>query len=184
MKKLLLLTLLLSINAFSQTKIVTKESDTKTKLEAFTSKYGTINKFIDYSLPPIKKTMYTTVECCIRKVIIGSETMMFFQITKIDSRSGTSVASIAYSDLEEMLKALTKLKSEVEDDVKLNPDYLENKFTSQDGFMIGYYVKKGKITWYINFEDSGSDSTFFGNDILGVEKSFTDAKSKIEALKK
>lgn len=37
---------------------------------------------------------------------------------------------------------MTTLKAEVEKDIAANPDYLENKFVTVDGFQVGYYVSK------------------------------------------
>jgi len=60
---------------------------------------------------------------------------------------------------------------------------LENKFITTDGFQIGYYVSKGKSTWYIRLEKYGSDNTLFFNSVLGIEQSMENAKTKIDELK-
>ena len=56
------------------------------------------------------------------------------------------------------------MKTEVDNDVATNPDYLENKFVTSDGFQIGYYVDQGKTKWYLKLEKYGSDNTIFIND--------------------
>ena len=67
----------------------------------------------------------------------------------------TNTASIEYSDLLEVIKALKTLQSEEPKDVASNPDYLENKFITVDGFEVGYFVDKGKSTWYLNNTNCG-----------------------------
>ena len=42
---------------------------------------------------------------------------------------------------------LAKLVAEADTDCSANPDYLENRFVTNDGFEIGYYVSKGKANW-------------------------------------
>jgi len=66
----------------------------------------------------------------------------------------------------------------------LNPDYLETKFVTADGFQVGYYVEKGKISWYLILEKYGSDNSVFVNQSDGIEIAFRDAQKKIEELKK
>lgn len=42
---------------------------------------------------------------------------------------------------------LAKLVAEADTDCSANPDYLENRFVTNDVFEIGYYVSKGKANW-------------------------------------
>lgn len=154
----------------------------ETKIDAFASKTGTIIKFIDYSLPNIKLTMGTFAETKVRILISGSDTLYFYQIEKATQYS-TKTASIEYSDLLEVTKALALLKEASITDLALNPDYLENKFVTEDGAQIGYYVSSGVIKWYIKLEKYGSDTTIFINDFAIIEAAFNGAKIKIEELK-
>jgi hypothetical protein len=85
--------------------------------------------------------------------------------------------------LLEIIKAVKTLVTEVEADIESNPDYMENKFTTTDGFQVGYYVSKGKSTWYIRLEKHGSDNTLFLIDSYIIETAFTNAKNKIDELK-
>jgi hypothetical protein len=179
------LLLFLSIFVFSSSfaqeakKEIEKE---KTKMDAFTSKTGTILKFTDYKLSGLKQSIGRLTETRIRKINSGTSTMYFFQIEKSGQYSN-STASIEYSDLLEIIKAISSLKSEVEKDLTSNPDYLENKFTTADGFQVGYYVSKGKISWYIKLEKYGSDNTLFIENAELIEKSFEESKNKINELK-
>jgi hypothetical protein len=132
-------------------------------------------------LPSLKSFLTGNADTRIRKFTSGGESKYFYQIEK----SGQySTASIEYTDLLEVIKALATLKTQVDNDVALNPDYLENKFITSDGFEIGYYVSSGKTRWYLKLERYGSDNTVFINDVETLTTAFEGAKDKIEELKK
>lgn len=161
-----------------------KEAESiKTKMDVFASKTGVVTKFIDYNLPQVKGSYGTVSDARVRKIVSGSTSLCFYQIIK-ESKYSNSTASIEYADLLEVIKALKSLKVDVEKDIQSSPDYLENKFTTVDGFQVGYYVSKGKATWYLKLEKYGSDNTLFVNDVAALESSFDSAKLKIEELKK
>ena len=82
----------------------------------------------------------------------------------------------------EINKALAVLVSEVEADCAANPDYLENRFISEDGFQVGYYVSKGSASWYMKLERYGKSTVFIKN-AEAITSSFTAAQKKIEELK-
>lgn len=82
------------------------------------------------------------------------------------------------------MKALSILKESVNSDVSSNPDYLENKFITVDGFQVGYYVSKGKAKWYAVLEKYGSDNTIYFDDVNMFENICIEAKTKIEDLRK
>ena len=154
----------------------------KTKMAAFVSETGVIRKFVDVNLPALKGSYLQLAETRIRKVSVGTEAKYFYQIEK-KNQYNNSVASIEYEDLLETIKALKSLITEVDGDIKSNPDYMENKFVTVDGFEVGYYVSKAKVMWFIKLEQYGSDNTFFVSNVAVLEAGFNEAKSKIEALR-
>lgn len=179
---LILSTFILTSTAFAQD--AKKDAQkAETKMEAFASKTGTIIKFIDTKLSDLKLSYGLVAETRIRKIINGQEARFYYQIEN-QGKYGSSTASIDYTDLLEVIKAIKSLKAEVEKDIALNPDYLENKFTTTDGFQVGYYVSKGKTNWYLRLEKYGSDNTIFVKDGNSIEPAFIEAKNKIEELKK
>lgn len=179
MKKLLVILLvLIPIAAFSQDNSAQKP---KTKFEAFSSKTGSIVKFYDISLPKMSVS-YSTLETGIR--VLNSESNVYFYrlVEPATSTSRANIAMIEYSDLVEINKALAVLISEVESDVATNPEYLENKFRTEDGFEIGYYVREGKARWFMNFDGYGN-STVFVKKQEELVTAFKNAQTKIEELK-
>jgi hypothetical protein len=171
---LLLILILLPGLAFGQQKDATK-------MDKFISKTGRIIKFIDHNLPDIP-TRYSPIESKVRIIEAGGDKKLFYQISK-EGKYGDKVASIAEEDLSDLIKALQNLKQSVQADAQSKSDYLENKFVTEDGFQVGYYVSKGKIVWYITLERIGSDNTVFFNDVNAIENSFKKAQEKMRTLK-
>lgn len=178
MKKQLFLAILMivSLDICGQS---VKESNTK--MDVFASKTGVIIKFVDFSLPNLNLT-YGAAETKVRKLISGGDVGYFYQVS-YKGQYDTKTASIAYEDLLEVIKALQTLRTELTADQSSNPDYLENKFVTEDGFQLGYYVSSGKVKWYLVLEKYGSGNTIFINDVLTIETALNGAKSKIESLK-
>jgi hypothetical protein len=155
----------------------------ETKMDAFISRAGEVIKFIDYNLDDLKLSYGGTASTRIRKLSSGNDIKYFYQIEKAE-QYGNSIASIEFSDLLEILKAIKILKSEVDKDITTNPDYLENKFLTEDGFQIGYYVSKGKASWYLKLEKYSSKSTIFLRDGIDIELAFNNARNRMDELKK
>jgi hypothetical protein len=184
MKKCLLLFLSVFIFSSSFAQEAKKEIEKeKTKMDAFTSKTGTIIKFTDVKLSGIKASYIGLSETRIRKITSASLTDYFFQIEKI-GKYGNSTASIEYTDLVEIIKAVQMLKTDIERDIASSSDYLENKFTSVDGFQVGYFISKSKATWFIKLDKYGSENTLYIENYEIIETAFNEAKNKIEELKK
>ncbi len=179
MKKLFLVSglLFLTIVIFGQ-----NAKEANTKMDAFASKTGVIIKFVDYYLPNLNLTYGGVAETKVRKLMSGGDIGYFYQIS-YEGKYDTKTASIAYEDLVEVIKAIQTLKTESESDKSSNPDYLENKFVTDDGFQVGYYVSNGKLQWYLVLEKYGSGNTVFINDVSTIESAFNEAKTKIESLK-
>ena len=180
MKKLLIMfAMMLPLAAIAQSE--TQESKL-TKFEQFTSKTGRISKFVDVKMPNLPLSFMGSVQASVRTVMGENENHYFYRIEEAEtSRSIAHIAMIEYSDLVEINKALTKLVSEVESDCAANPDYLENRFITEDGFQIGYYVSKGKASWYLKLERYKSSTVFIKNAEV-LTTNFPDAQRKIEEL--
>ena len=158
MKKLLfLLALMMPLALFAQDDAAKK----LTKFEQLTSKTGRISKFVDVTIPNIPESFMGTLETSVRTLMGEQTNSYFYRIEEPEtSRSISHIAMIEYSDLVEINKALTKLVAEVETDCAANPDYLENRFITNDGFQIGYYVSKGKASWYLKLERYSNSTVF------------------------
>jgi hypothetical protein len=169
--------LLVSFVSYGQTTKV------ETKFDVFTSKTGSIIRFVDTKVDGFKSKL-TPAEYKIRKVTAGNmDTKYYFLIEGVgDYLKGTAV--IEYSDLLEIIKAVKSLKeTEISDITSSN--YLENKFRTTDGFTIGYYIKDTKSVWYADLEKYGSRNTLFisgnGSDVESVLES---VKTKMDEIKK
>lgn len=179
MKKILLVMVL-----FLPLVIFAQEDANKqmTKFEEFTSKTGSIVKFIDVEMPRLPLSYTGSLETGIRSIKVGSNAY-FYRLEKAETSSSLSkIAMIEYSDLVEINKALVKLVSEVDDDIASTPDYLENKFKTVDGFEVGYFISKSKAQWFLKLERYSSSTVFVKNQSVIVE-AFKNAQTKIEELK-
>lgn len=94
---------------------------------------------------------------------------------------------IPESDILALLQAIDKLNQDFLTDSQYRPNYLENKYETKDGFIIGYYIKGKNIHWFIS-RPSGSPSKHL--DLLSFKNSdrIKDALKKgintIEQIKK
>ena len=176
MKKLLFILLVLPVLCFAQ-----DAKEKATKMDAFASQTGMIIKLSDFSLPSIP-TSFGVASAKIRIFETGAKLGYFYQISNKGQYS-TKTASIAYEDFLEIFKAFESLKSEALIDIDTNPEYLEKKFKTSDGFEIGYYIQKSKISWFLTLTNLGSDNTLFMKDVKDIQATFDGAKAKFEELK-
>ena len=183
MKKLLFLILALMVSNFAIHAQQEKNQEKQlTKFEEFSSKTGVIVKYVDTALPNLPVS-FSTLQTGIRTIMRGSENAYFYRLEEPEtSRSVSHIAMVEYSDLVEINKAISRLVADVDADVAANPDYLENKFRTSDGFEIGYYVSKQKPHWFIILERYSSSTVFLKNQ-QDVVDAFKAAQSKIEELK-
>ena len=154
-----------------------------TKFEAFTSKTGSITKFYDVNMPKIPTYLGGKLEASVRVVKKGADKMYFFRVEKAETSSSIArIAMIEYSDLVEVNKAIASLMSEVQSDKEAGYDYLENKFISNDGFQVGYFVSGSSMRWFLKLERYSSSTVFFSNTEDFVD-AFRNAQTKIEEMR-
>lgn len=158
-----------------------KNQDT-TSYSTFLAKSGTLIKFEDYDLPKLSNSNYN-YENRIRILKASTEILYFFQIIKTGKYSD-SVGSINYKDLIETIKAVENLISEFEKDKVSQANYIENKFITNDGLEIGYYVSGKDSGWFMDLEKFGTDASIFFKDYNPIKNQLIIAKAKIEELMK
>jgi len=171
------LTLIILVFGFSSL-VLGQEEKELSKMDKFVSNVGEIVRFEDYNLPEMV-AYNEKLTNKIRIIVSGKEKGYFFILQKKD-KYDTKTAAIAEDDLSDVISALNNLieKSKNEKD---GPDYLENKFKTEDGFQIGY-AKGNSITWFITLESYGKSTVLFdGYD--GLLNGFSNAQAKIGMLK-
>ena len=89
---------------------------------------------------------------------------------------------IEYQDLVKINQALVRLQSEVDADIQAGRDYLENKYVSDNGFQIGYCVKNGEVSWFMQLNRNTSSFILLKEPELFIP-SFKAAQQEIEELK-
>ena len=155
-----------------------QEEKSLSKMDRFVSNSGQIIMLENYNLADLPGYS-EKVKVVVRKATVGKDESYYLLLSKED-KYGNKTAAIAEEDLVEVGLALTSLiqKSQLQE---TSADYLENKFTTEDGFQIGY--AKGKsITWFITLEKYGKSTILFdGFDELTMTLEL--AMEKIEELK-
>lgn len=165
-KILFLLAIILPMSMYSQNED-NQSFKEKNKMEQFISDTGTSIKFIDTKTDGLAGNYMFAVyksENCIREVIKGNESKYFYRIERIVKDDNGGCAFIEYSDLKEIINAIKAMNSDVESDILKEADYLENKFMTDDYFVVGYSIKKKKATWFIRLEKYGSNKYLYFND--------------------
>lgn len=182
MKKfLVVLAMLLPLVSFAQQEDNDSTKKQSTKYEEFVSKTGSFIKFIDINQSKMNISFATSIETSVRTFISPSKAHFF----RIESASAlkSGIAMIEYMDLVEINKALPELYSEAESDIAANPEYLENKFRTVDGFEIGYYISKKKANWWMRLEWFSSHLDIKNENVSAIIDAFKNAQAKIEELK-
>ena len=182
MKRLLFLLTFIPLFAIGQE----NQFSHKKKIDIFASEAGYTTKTIDYELSTLRgdKGLYHYINACVRKVVKGEDTKYFYKLESNEKGIENAIAYVEYSDLKEIQNILQSLKSEAESDILLANDYLENKFTSDDYFYIGYYIKKKKVTWFIRLDRIGTNQYGYFTSVETIEESINSALAKIEDLMK
>ena len=167
MKKILLLMVIaLPMSMYSQD-VDNQSSKEKTKMEQFISDTGMSIKLIDTVVDGlVGNYMFTSYksENCVREVVKGNESKYFYRIERKAKDGDGGCAFIEYEDLKEIINAIKSMRDDIKTDVLKEADYLENKFMTDDYFVVGYYVRKKKVTWFIRLEKYGSNKYLYFND--------------------
>lgn len=180
--------LIILVGIFLAPNLFAQEQKDITKMERFISKAGDIIRFEDYNLP-VMKAYSEILDNKIRKVKSLDEGDYFFVITKKGKYSNKN-AGISAEDLSDVIEALKKLKNDADKDYSIEnvanpenqPNYLENKFRTEDGFEVGYAIGES-LTWFIVMDKYGSDNTVLFKDYNTILNAFQMANSKIKSLK-
>ena len=183
MKRTILFTMMLtiSLSSFSQNETISQEDNPtsvkkETKYDRFFSNYGSFLRFAQYKLPKFDFQKDWINETSIREFIdVNSGEKSYF--LRIRSGYPRQTESIAYEDLIKIIDAIKQLKAQFAKDSQVG-DYLEFRFTTDDGMQIGYYYSDNKPTWFMTVKD---DVRYFKKD-FNFEEAFENAKMKIEEL--
>lgn len=139
----------------------------QSKMDLFVSQTGEIVKRTEYKTESLSvKYEWGEINayCRIWKIISNGKTSYFLRIENI--ADNINVAYIEYADLLDVIRAIEKMTGEMDGDMAMmpTPDYLENKFTTVDGFGVGYFVRGNVLTWFIRFDEYGDGNRLYFDD--------------------
>lgn len=154
-----------------------------TKHYMLDSQKGKVIKFTDKKFDKIVYYLSSKgIESSIR-TFYNNGGNSYFLVLEPPFIGGKKRIMIEYSDLLEVNKAIDKFFKEVDSDCASDPDYLENKYITEDGFKIGYYVEKGKAHWIVDFDTSSPTPLLEIKKPYEFAKGLKDAQNEIEKMK-
>lgn len=186
MKKILLfLTLLMSYSI-----MFAQEETEPTKVstfEKFTSKTGSFVRLTEYKLPDVVKGSWKSyaMTADLRKVSSDNDQIWFLRIEKERYQRSNVIANIAQKDLEDLLHAVEVLEQVLAKNPGLgDADYIEEKFTTNDDFRMGFYItrnKKGEeeTKWFINLNTNVSGGSYAFDTAEPIKTLFQNAITAI-----
>jgi len=181
MKRVVLLIVLITgiiFVAFTQDN-VKKDSS----YDTFISQSGVMLKLQDFKLSPMEGIGYFTYDNRIRILLSGDIKKYYHQITKT-LKNAEIVGSIEYKELLEMINALKLLQTQFNEDITKSIEYLENKYITNDGIQVGYYILETNKEWFIKLDKYKTDSLIFFKDGKDIFNGFQEAIKKIDEMKK
>ena len=144
-----------------------------TRFEKVINQTGVNLKVDSYFLPDFKLNGNTSGRAKILKVFVGRETHSFYQLEWGNFRS-----VISFSELLELQQALSLTREQSAESLNSAPDHTEGKYTTSDGFEIGFMRPKGKITWFISNKTSGSTLLLESTDMIDQQISLATERLK------
>lgn len=148
----------------------------ETKYLKFISKRDRFVRYSDYEIPEFKTSEALLGSAKIRQYMdmTTNKSTCFLMIT-VGREKATEV--VAYDDLVKMIDAVKTLKKQCYKD-SISGKTLKCYYVTDDGFQIGYNIKKDKPTWYFSVD---GDERKFSKD-FDFEQALIDVRKKMEEL--
>ena len=178
MQRILILLIVAFSCLFSHSFLFSQEEKELTKMERFVSNTGHIIKLENFKLSDLV-AYNEKLQVKVSRATIGGKKAYFLLLIKYGKYSDKK-AAIAEEDLKEILKAFENLIKQSSKESS-SADYIENKFTTDDGFQIGY--AKGKsITWFITLSRYSESTILFATPDQ-IKTTLSSSIAKIKELK-
>ena len=150
--------------------------------DSFISQSGVIIKLQDYILAAIPGSAYISYDNKVRVIASGEVKRYYLQITKTNKNDKVT-GSIESLDLISMNNAIKILQKEYDAEKDSTVDYTENKYITNDGMQVGYYISFRDSGWFIKLDKYKTDSLIFFNDSKEILDGIQSAIDKINELK-
>lgn len=171
-----------------------------TKKDKILSETETHIKFTDKDLPKFDMVGIFLPRTKVRKVETKNGTSYFYLVesqastadvsgnlmgklsTKTGGKENVDWQWIEYSDVVAINTAITKFKTDVEQDIASGASYVEQTYVTSEGFHVGYRVSEGKASWF--FKMSPKDPEVFAKAVENIVDAFANAQKELDVLKK
>ena len=160
--------------------LLSQDEKALTKMDRFISNVGTIIKLENYKLSSVE-AYSEVISAKVRRATSKDEVAFYLMFIKED-KYGNKSAAIAEDDLKDIMSALDNLIDKSKNETS-TADYLENKFTTEDGFQIGYGGSDPKVPlWFMTLEKYGKSTILFKSS-EPIKKALQEGMDKINSLK-
>ena len=175
-KKLLFIVFVLSsFLAFSQ-----HDDEKLSNYEKAISHTGKVIKSISYSLPDLAVKFVYPATASIKQLIIAGDTSVYF-LLRHKGKYSTTTSALSFKELKDFLNSLDYLISESVKDAKNDSVYIENKYKTDDGFVVGYFISDGAVNWFVSIGKYKSETLYLKN-IQDLRRLLESAKQKMILL--
>ena len=159
MKKILIviISLLMVVSTQAQKVVENDSLYTDTRYGELLLHRGKLIKFVDSNSTSLRFSIIEPeIYMLNRSAYINEQKAGYFFKLSQKVLNVTYQTYIWYQDVDEIIKAIHRLKDSVEKDCESMPEYLNNYYKTKDGFEIGYIVKqkgkKAKSKWYMSWK--------------------------------
>jgi hypothetical protein len=163
MKKIVILSLLISMCVVVYSQQNDNSNVPKTKFSDFTARSGQIISFENFNKTTFK-SLYGSLTAT-KKIVKRADEKKVFLMIELPSQYTTRTSAIAEEDIKDLINAIATLQNDASIDINTTSEYMEKYYMTEDNFKIGYYVSEKKTTWYVDLDTRLSESTFFIKDI-------------------
>lgn len=185
MKRLLVLVMLLLAGKFLLAQVPYVRVDGhQTKYEQLIQQTGVQCKVTDYEIATLYAQLFQNMETSVRMVETEGIVRYFYRIYRKEVKEQPAVETfVSYDDFVELSQNLELMIAEERKDRSARKDYCENFYRTDDGFVIGYYIKNRQTSWYLVLDRYKEDKIVFDSGTK-LHDHFKKALAKFEEVRK
>ena len=158
--------------------------DRQTQYETLTKQRGAQYRIMDYEFSTMNLHQSLALEPSVRSLEVKGSTYYFYRLAQKATNGEPAIeVLITQEDLVELNNKIEAMIGEEKSDRSLRKDYIENCYTTPDGFQIGYCIKSRDTNWFVVFGPYSEERVFFDN-INRLKDGFQKALKKIDEFQK
>jgi hypothetical protein len=120
-----------------------------------------------YKTPEVNQDLKGSLRTKIRAVKLNGETNYF-----LDINEGKVYCTIKYENLEGLIVGIQELEKKAEIDTKNQESDVKSIVMTPGGFVVGYYMSKGKVKRFFGFGDINCKGEDINREFTSYEEEF------------